>query len=286
MKNGKYGLIALIVTAIGIGIAFLGSQNGQECCGYPVFLICVAFAFILNWVVFIPAYIFQTEKFYDLTGTLTYLSVTALALYCTKDHNLIVYLMAGLVFIWAIRLGTFLFTRIHRTGKDDRFDSIKPNFFRFINAWTIQALWVVLTAAPVFIAITSATRIEPNVFTWVGLILWIIGFGIEVIADSQKSAFRKVPENKGKFISTGLWSKSRHPNYFGEILLWLGVTVIAFPILKGGQYIALISPIFVYLLLTKVSGVPMLENKADKTWGGQKEYEEYKKNTPVLIPKL
>ena len=102
----------------------------------------------------------------------------------------------------------------------------------------------------------------------------------------QKSHFSADPANKGKFIRTGLWSRSRHPNYFGEITLWVGVAIIALPVLQGWQWIALISPVFVALLITRVSGVPLLEAKADKKWGGQADYEEYKKQTPVLIPKF
>jgi len=106
------------------------------------------------------------------------------------------------------------------------------------------------------------------------------------VADRQKGQFSADPANKGRFISTGLWAKSRHPNYFGEILLWIGVAIIALPVLQGWQWVALISPVFVALLITRVSGVPHLEKKADTKWGGQADYEAYKKNTPVLIPKL
>ena len=119
-----------------------------------------------------------------------------------------------------------------------------------------------------------------------GFVIWVLGFAIEVIADNQKSRFRENPGNKGMFIQSGLWSKSRHPNYFGEITLWVGIAIIALPVLHGWQWIALLSPVFVTILLTRVSGIPLLEKKADKKWGGQQDYEEYKKNTPVLIPKL
>ena len=122
--------------------------------------------------------------------------------------------------------------------------------------------------------------------TLVGFLVWAVGFAIEVVADSQKSRFSANPDNKGKFIQTGLWSRSRHPNYFGEIMLWIGVAIIALPVLRGWQWVALISPVFVTLLLTRVSGVPLLEKKADKKWGGQADYESYKKRTPELIPRL
>jgi steroid 5-alpha reductase family enzyme len=195
-------------------------------------------------------------------------------------------LLSALVMIWAIRLGTFLFRRIQKAGKDDRFDEIKPSFIRFLNVWTIQALWITLTVAAALVAITTTIRKELDLFTLVGFLVWALGFAIEVVADSQKSRFSANPDNKGKFIQTGLWSRSRHPNYFGEIMLWIGVAIITLPVLRGWQWVALISPVFVTLLLTRVSGVPLLEKKADKKWGGQADYESYKKRTPELIPRL
>jgi steroid 5-alpha reductase family enzyme len=179
-----------------------------------------------------------------------------------------------------------LFARIQKAGKDDRFDEIKPSFIRFLNFWTVQGLWVTFTAATALVGITTFTRKGMDVFAIVGFLVWIFGFAFEVIADSQKSRFNADPANKGKFIQTGLWSRSRHPNYFGEIVLWVGIAIIVIPILQGWQWVAMISPLFVTLLLTRVSGVPLLEKKADKKWGGQEDYEAYKKNTPVLVPRL
>jgi steroid 5-alpha reductase family enzyme len=179
-----------------------------------------------------------------------------------------------------------LFRRIQKAGKDDRFDDLKPSFIRFLNVWTIQGLWVTFTAAAALVAITTTHRQALDAFAVIGLLVWVCGFAFEVIADAQKNRFSANPANKGKFIQTGLWARSRHPNYFGEIVLWIGVAVIALPVLQGWQWVALISPVFVTVLLTRVSGVPLLEAKADKKWGGQPEYEAYKKRTPVLIPRL
>jgi steroid 5-alpha reductase family enzyme len=133
-------------------------------------------------------------------------------------------------------------------------------------------------------AITSETRLGLGIFALVGFLTWVLGFGIEVIADQQKSKFRAEPHNAGKFINTGLWSWSRHPNYFGEIVLWIGVALIAVPVLSGWQWLTMISPIFVVILLTRVSGLPMLEKRADEKWGGQPDYEDYKNKTSILIP--
>lgn len=286
MKNRTSFLIFPILILIGCLVALAGSQGGATLGGFPVFALLVALAFIIQWLAFIPAYLLQTEKFYDLTGSLTYLTVTGAALAFSPNLDTRSILLAALVIIWALRLGTFLFSRIRKAGKDDRFDEIKPSFIRFLNAWTIQGLWVTFTAAAALVAITSSVHKEPDAFAVIGFLIWVFGFAFEVIADSQKSRFNADPANKGKFIQSGLWSRSRHPNYFGEIVLWIGVALIAIPVLQGWQWVAMISPLFVTLLLTRVSGIPLLEKKADAKWGGQAEYEEYKKNTPVLIPRL
>ncbi|GAA2846231.1 DUF1295 domain-containing protein [Paenarthrobacter ilicis] len=283
----KKRLIALpVVVVLGSLLAWAGSQNGATLGGFPIFAIAVAAAFIIQWLVFIPSFKAQTEKFFDLTGSLTYVVITVILALLTPGIDARGILLAALVSIWALRLGTFLSRRISKSGKDDRFDEIKPSLIRFLNVWTVQGLWVVFTAAAAWIAITSSQKVGLDWLAIVGLVLWVVGFGIEVVADLQKSRFKADPANKGKFISTGLWSKSRHPNYFGEILLWVGVAIIAAPVLQGWQWVAMISPVFVALLLLKVSGIPLLEKKADKHWGGQADYEAYKKNTPVLIPKL
>lgn len=275
-----------VLIIVGALVALAGSQGGTSVAGVPLFALSVGLAFLIQWLVFIPAYIFQTEKFFDLTGSLTYISVITGAVIFSEGVDGRSILLAALVVIWAIRLGSFLFGRIKKAGKDDRFDEIKPSFIRFLNVWTIQGLWVTFTMAAALVAITTTTRKELDLFAIAGFLIWVFGFAIEVIADSQKSRFSANPDNKGKFIQTGLWSISRHPNYFGEIVLWIGVAVIALPILQGWQWVALISPVFVAFLLIGVSGIPLLENKADKKWGGQEDYESYKKRTPILIPWL
>ncbi|KQR80083.1 hypothetical protein ASF98_19235 [Arthrobacter sp. Leaf337] len=281
---------AIISTAAAVAVAVLiglaGSQGGSTVGGLPVFALGVAAAFVIQWLVFIPSYKAQTEKFYDLTGALTYISITVFLVLASPGVDARGMLLAAMVVLWAARLGSFLFMRISRHGKDDRFDELKPDFARFLNTWTIQGLWVVLTAALVWVAITSDRKVGLDWFFWLGLLVWAAGITIETVADLQKTRFKNNPANKGRFISTGLWSKSRHPNYFGEITLWLGVAIIALPVLQGWQWAALVSPVFVILLLTKGSGVPPLEKKADKTWGGQADYEAYKRDTPVLVPKL
>ena len=288
-KNRNSYILFPIFVVIGALVALAGSQGGATLGGVPVFVIAVGLAFLIQWLVFIPSYLFQTEKFFDLTGSLTYITVVGVAVCYSRystDLDARSILLAALVMIWALRLGTFLFGRIQKAGKDDRFDELKPSFIRFLNVWTIQGLWITFTAATALVGITTAARKELDGFAIVGFLVWAFGFAFEVIADAQKSRFNADPANKGRFIQTGLWAYSRHPNYFGEIVLWIGIAIIAIPVLQGWQWVAMISPLFVTLLLTRVSGVPLLEKKADKKWGGQEDYEAYKKNTPVLIPRL
>ena len=285
-KTDRNALIALpIVILIGLGIALAGSQGGASIFGMPLFAFSVGLAFLVQWLAFIPAYLLQTETYFDLTGSITYISVIIISVLFSpvKDGRSILVLV--LVVIWAARLGTFLFQRIHKAGKDARFDEIKPSFLRFLMTWTLQGLWVSFTLAAGLAAVTTTTRKELGLFALVGFLVWVFGFVFEVVADTQKSRFRANPENKGKFIHTGLWARSRHPNYFGEIVLWIGIAIIALPILRGWQWVTLISPVFVTLLLTRVSGVPMLEKRADEKWGGQDDYEAYKKRTPLLVPR-
>lgn len=286
-KTDRNALVAFpILILMGLGVAWAGSQGGSSLVGIPLFALSVGLAFLIQWLVFIPAYLQQTERFYDLTGSITYISVTTLAVFFSRGVDARAILLWVLVVIWAVRLGTFLFRRIQKRGKDDRFDEIKPSFMRFLNVWTIQGLWVTFTVAAALVAITTTNRKELDWFAIIGFLVWVLGFGLEVVSDSQKSRFSAISDNQGKFIQTGLWSRSRHPNYLGEIILWVGVAVIALPVLQGWQWVALISPVFVTLLITRVSGIPLLEKKADRKWGGQDDYEAYKKRTPVLIPRF
>ena len=288
MKTADRNLLIVFPMLVLIGrlVAAAGSQGGSHVAGLPVFALLVGLAFLIQWLVFVPAYWRQTEKFFDLTGSLTYITLSTLALLLSAGVDGRAILVWALVVIWAARLGTFLFSRIKKGGKDDRFDEIKPSFIRFLNVWTLQGLWVTFTLIAALVTITTTNRRELDLFALVGFLVWIFGFAMEVVADHQKSRFNADPNSQGKFIQTGLWSRSRHPNYFGEITLWTGVMIIALPVLQGWQWVALISPVFVTLLLTRVSGIPLLEKKADQKWGGQENYEAYKKATPVLIPRV
>ena len=265
------------------------SFNSIELSGVNLVGHLLVLIFVIQWVAYIPAFIFKTEKFYDLTGSLTYITAISFALYSTNTpQNLdLGSLIIGIaITLWAIRLGSFLFMRIHKDKKDGRFDSIKTSFSQFFMTWTLQGMWVFICSSAALVAIANPTGVPVNSVFIIGLALFILGFVVEIIADNQKSAFRSIPENKDVFINEGLWARSRHPNYFGEITLWTGITVMGISTFEGMNYLALFSPIFSYLLLNYVSGVRMLEHRGQKKWGHLDAYKTYKESTPKLIPKI
>lgn len=278
------GIIVILV--VSLAVAWAGSQGSVMLGTLPVFFLCASVGFLLHWAVFIPSFMFQTEHYFDLTGSISYIATVALAMLAIPEMDTRGQLLSLMVAVWAARLGIFLFVRVKKAGKDGRFDEIKKKFFRFAFTWTLGGAWVFITMAAALAAITSDQQQPLGALAYVGMIIWIVGFTIEVVADHQKSVFRKNPDNKDKFINSGLWARSRHPNYFGEIVLWIGVSLIALPVLSGWQLVTMISPVFVAFLLIKVSGIPALEARAEKKWGSDPDYQQYVENTPVLIPKI
>ena len=284
LKGGVIASVAISgAVLVASAIAWAGSRGGSEIAGVPVMIVCAAIAFGVQWLAFVPAYLKQTEHFYDLVGSLTYMLLTGVALLASRPNDTRSIILGLLVFIWASRLGSFLFRRIRLAGFDPRFDEIKPSASRFLVAWTLQGLWVFLTLCAALAAITTRSPSELGLLDGLGFTLWVVGFAIEVVADRQKSRFRA--EHPGHYIDTGLWSWSRHPNYFGEIVLWIGVALIASSTLQGWQWATMISPVFVIFLLTRVSGVPLLEKQANERWENDESYQRYKANTPVLFPR-
>ncbi|WP_373489456.1 DUF1295 domain-containing protein [Blastomonas sp.] len=278
-------LIVVFASALGLGFANLAGVNSIEIGAYSAVFVCAVVAFAVNWLAFIPSALAQKDTYYDTVGALTYLSVIGLAASYAWPLDTRAMVVAAMVGIWAIRLGSFLFSRIHASGgADQRFEKIKINPPRFLVAWTLQAVWVVFTASAALAIITSQQTAPLDGPFWAGAAIWVIGFAFEVVADSQKRKFKKDPANKGKFIDTGLWAWSQHPNYFGEFTLWFGILVMAIPLLTGWSWLTVISPIFVFLLLTRVSGVNLLDGIAKERWGDDPAYQAYRKNTPVLFP--
>ena len=280
-RKSLIGIVASVV--VGALVILAGSDGSSTVGSIAVFAVCGILAYVINWAVFVPSNAAKTEHYFDLTGSATYVMVTAVALLLSDDLDARAVIVGAMVFVWALRLGSFLFRRVRRDGRDGRFDEIKVNPLRFFMTWTLQGLWVLLTAACALAIITGMDR-EP--IGWIGIVgiaVWLGGFAIEVVSDRQKSAFKRDPANRGRFISSGLWAWSRHPNYFGEIVLWTGIAVIALPVLSGWRWVSLISPFFVALLLIRVSGIPMLEARAEKRWGDDEEYQRYVEKTPVLV---
>ncbi|MFL2501748.1 MAG: DUF1295 domain-containing protein [Luminiphilus sp.] len=280
--------LAFILLAVGLPLAVTGLANpsGATINGWPAAPTLALGAFVIQWLAFIPARLLQTERFYDLTGSATYIVVTLGAVVAASEPTGAQVLIAIMIFIWAGRLGSFLFRRIHAAGGDQRFDQIKISSSRFFVAWTLQGTWVVMTSCAAVTAVLSLEQPPLGSVYVVGAAMWVAGFAIEVIADRQKSRFREDPANAGQFINVGLWALSRHPNYFGEILLWAGIATMATPYLSSSQWIVLLSPLFVYALLTRISGIPTLAKRGQQLWGDDPAYQAYLSNTPRLFPRL
>ena len=229
----------------------------------------------LNTVVFLFAYALRTDVLTDATYSLSFVVLVMLAV--GSDTTFVRLLVAGMVVVWAARLGFFLVSRIIASGRDRRFDAIRGSLVRFFGFWMLQGLaaWIVLL--PVFLFM----RGDASSVWWLGILIWLIGLLIESIADVQKRRFSR--ERPGMMIDSGLWRYSRHPNYFGEILCWVGVYVFVVPSLVGLEpLIALASPLFIAFVLIFVTGIPPLERLGKKRWG--RAYESYVERTSMLVP--
>ena len=272
--------VSLIIATL---ILLAGSQGSLGLQGLPLFAVCGAIGFILHWAIFIPSYAFQTEHYFDLTGSLSYITTVIVAMVLNPSLDIRDLIICAMILVWAVRLGSFLFWRIKKDGQDKRFIVMKTKFTWFLLTWTLGGLWVLVTMAAGLAALTSNTTVELGILGYVGIALWLFGFAVEVIADNQKTQFKKDPNNKDRFITSGLWSWSQHPNYFGEITLWLGLALLTYPVLSGWQLVTLISPIFVYLLLTRLSGIPTLDRLAKEKWSSDSDYKAYVEATSKLM---
>lgn len=243
--------------------------------------------FLIQVVFFLFAAWFKTDKITDLSYGLTFIIAAVFALFVNlENYSTYKLILVVLVSIWGVRLSGYLFYRIIKTGKDKRFDGIREDFFRFASFWSLQAVTVFIVLLPTLYIFLESTSMTFTFLSVIGLIVSSLGIVIEGVADYQKSVFKSREENKGKFISSGLWRYSRHPNYLGEILMWLGIFIYALPYLNGISLLTAISPLFITFLLLKVSGIPTLEKEYEKRYANSSEYLEYKKSTGRLIPKI
>ena len=253
------------------------------------FIKVISTIFGIQIIGFIPSFYLKSEKYYDFFGGLTFVSSISVISFLSfkKSNGLSIreIILAISVLIWTIRLSFFLFQRVKRVGKDERFDSYKFSFSKFLLAWMTQGLWVFMCLFPTLIVFSSPNNDEILYLTFGGLI-YSVGLVIEIIADYQKTKHNKINNKDRKFISSGLWSRSRHPNYFGEFLIWTGTTIICLPVFSGFKYVGLITPIFIFFLLNYIRGVNLLEERAKEKWGNNPEYIKYLKTTPRFFPKI
>ncbi len=238
----------------------------------------------INLLMFIPAYKFKTDKLTDISYSVTFvvLGIFGLMLSNLMLPQIILFLM---ILLWAMRLGGYLLTRIQKIGKDNRFDSMRSSIIKFGSFWVLQGftVFVVLIPGSYFF---NADSSQLTLLSFIGIAVWLLGLIIETIADYQKTTFIKQVANKGKWVNIGLWKHSRHPNYLGEILVWIGVYLFILPALNTAQaLIGAISPVFIAFLLLYVSGIPLLEKSANKKWADNYAYTKYKLNTGKLLPK-
>ncbi len=236
----------------------------------------------INGVLFLLAFWRQSDKLTDASYALSFISVTLFGL--SRGHGSAFNILAAmLVCIWAVRIGSFLLYRVLKTGKDGRFDDMRSHFWRFGKFWLGQAITVWVLTLPVLLVFDRRANWHNTAL--LGLLIWLIGVNTEAVADFQKYRFTHTPANKGQWIDVGIWRYSRHPNYFGEILVWIGIYLYAFPALNStARWIGIISPLVITTLLLFVSGIPILEKSADKKWGSDPKYQQYKQRTSVLIP--
>lgn len=236
-----------------------------------------------NLTLFIVAYKLQSDKLTDISYALTFIAIAGAAFAANIATPYKVMLLISLL-LWSLRIGGFLLLRVIRSGKDARFDEMRSDFWKFGRFWLLQGIsvWILMIPSTLAFYADSSTL---GIVSCVGLAIFAAGLIIETIADYQKATFNRTPERKGRWIDIGLWRYSRHPNYFGEILVWIGVYMYAAPSLElSATLVALISPLFIGTLLVFVSGIPILEKSADKRWGDDIRYQQYKQQTSILIP--
>lgn len=243
----------------------------------------------INLVVFVFAYKYQTDKLTDLTYSFTFLLITLVFLFSAGDaghsYRLVI---AAMPVLWSVRLGSYLFKRVLTKGKDHRFDEMRPVWWRFGAFWVLQgvSVWVILL--PVIIAL-NATPEQANE-AWlsvgppIGAAIFLFGLLVETVADAQKFKFKTTPGNDGKFMSEGLFSLVRFPNYAGEILVWVGIFIACAPVLSGWQWATIISPLWITSLLLGISGIPLLEQSNEEKYGHLAAFQQYRASTAKLIP--
>jgi steroid 5-alpha reductase family enzyme len=246
------------------------------------FLYCFVIIFIYATVWFGISVFKKRNDVADIAWGIGYIIVCGF-LFIAYSASPVLKLLYGLVSIWGLRLSLHIYLRNKSKAEDFRYKAWRQQWGKYFylrsyfQVFLLQGIFLLTIISPVIHAAVAETP-QWNVFTWIGLFCWIIGFYFQAVADWQLTVFKSIPKNKGLIIQTGLWKYSRHPNYFGEILMWWSIFIITIPFANSTYFI--ISPFTITLLLVFVSGIPMLEKK----YKGNPAFEEYKKRTSVLIP--
>ena len=246
-------------------------------------LVSLGVALAVNGGFFAVAAVRKTDVVTDLSYSLTF-ALLAIVLPFTGAGKPVQLVASLLVVVWALRLGGYLFRRILRTKVDHRFDGIRENTLRFARFWFLQAITVAVVMLPVSYLLDREHPPGFGAWSIAGAVVWLVGFLVEAVADAQKTAFKAKDENRGRFVSTGLWRYSRHPNYFGEMLVWWGLFVYVVPVLHGAGFAVVAGPVYITLLLLFVTGIPPLERSADAKHGDKAAYRDYKRRTSILVP--
>jgi steroid 5-alpha reductase family enzyme len=241
------------------------------------FVVCL----IIQALFFTIAVYYQTDKVTDLSYGLTFIVLSLLLLWINSTYFSGQVILSLMIVVWGIRLAAYLFIRINKMGRDKRFDEIRGSVLKFASFWFFQGITVFIIMLP---AITMLSSMEKRPVFWPGFLIWLAGLIIETAADQQKFEFKNNLKNKGKWVDTGLWQYSRHPNYFGEMLCWWGIFIFSLPYLPGWKLLTIIGPIFITYILLFVSGIPPLEKRYEKKYGDNKAYKKYKAKTNMLIP--
>ena len=281
----KHLISVLIILLVIIFLTYILSFDTLSINEIPIVYLFTSSILILNSTFFLHSYIYKTDIFFDLVGSLSFLSIGVISLLLIPNIDANQILVFFLLLFWSLRLGPFLFIRRLGANNDERLEEFFKSPLSLYFLWSMNSLWVFFTSLSMIIIFSSPNENEFGLIQWLGLIVWVTGYVIEVISDSQKTKFNKF--NKGKFINIGLWKYIRHPNYLGEIIIWVGIFIISLNYIHSlTSFLSILSPIFVFLLLRFITGVPQLEARGKEKWGHLDEYNSYKEKTGLLFPKF
>ena len=242
-------------------------------------LVSLLFTVCMQMSFFAIAYTLQIDKVTDFAGASNFLLLAILTLWMGKDFSFPKIAASIMIVLWSLRLGVYLSYRIFVWGEDHRFDEMRKKFWSFLGFWVYQILWVFLTSLPVIYLNSLDNELSWNFVGVLGCTIFLIGFEIEAWADYTKFNHKL---NNEKWCTAGLWKYSRHPNYFGNIMLWFGIFIFCYN--YGVPLWTITSVLWITFLLFFVSGINLLEDSSNKKYGDNPEYRNYKNQTSIFIP--